>query len=327
MRKLAPLRYELKGALGADNYKYGDLYGFSYLPLFKVNYTIIPPPVQLEKNKNINFYCICDSYIFGYPIGDSLLYGVNRYIQSRWFFDEVINEEIDTTKTNFLMIEMAERNTRFFLSDSSDIYSKLIPANYPVNNNSVSYKKDLKQNVEKVFSNTFINKNLEFNIFDYSFLTPLKEFKASMNYELFNRYNTDVVMSGNKRFLFYKPTVDTTTKESSFKYLSEKECSDMTSHLNSIYEYYHRRGFKYIYFSIIPNPVSLIEPSYSKYNELITKIQNDPNLKVPFLDAQSILSNDPEKFYKKSDTHWNSYGFNMWLNKLNEILKKISENK
>ncbi len=332
MKKIAQFRYDWDSPLGSDNYKYGDLFGFSYLPDFKLIEKKIPPAKENSfEDKKIDFYCVCDSYLWSFPFNDSTLYNVNKYNQSRWLYDEKIITSIDTTKINFMLIEMAEWYSREFLTDSSDIFSRINVKNPNPSFVDTSAKNTIQNSfsfikiIDKVFANKWLNRNLEFNLFDYSFLTPLKELKAQFNYKIFDKVNSEVEFSSNKEFLLYKPTIDTASNQSSFKYLGDAEVNNMVDRLNKINDYYIKRGFDYVYFSIIPKPVSIIDPNLMKYNQLITRIQSNPALKIKYIDAYNILKKEPGKVYQRSDTHWNSYGFGLWVTELNNTLKKISK--
>jgi hypothetical protein len=64
MKKIVQYRFQTNSFWGADKYRYGDLYGLSFLNEYKipVEKKDIPHPIQ-PANKNIDFYCICDSYV------------------------------------------------------------------------------------------------------------------------------------------------------------------------------------------------------------------------------------------------------------------------
>ncbi|CAN5588582.1 hypothetical protein BH10BAC5_BH10BAC5_06830 [soil metagenome] len=337
MKKIAPFRYALNSPFGADNYRFGDLFGFSYLSDFKIKED--KGKINIQPNnlkKNINFYCVCDSYLWSFPFHDSVLFGVDKYYQSRWTYDEFLDENLDTSKINFLMIEMAEWYSKDFLSDSTDIYSRIkVKTNTGNNSFDNQFKFANSQNkpnadfltkFNKAIANKWINRNLEFNLFDYSFLTFFKELKANLNYKLFDRINSDIELSQSREYLFYKPTIDTNSTQSTFRFISDEEVVRMVNKINEIYYYYKAKGFDYIYFSIIPKPVTIIEPDrMPNNNQLIQRIQNNKNLKAPVIDAYSILKKIRNNAYQKSDTHWTPIGFNLWVSELNNILKKLSK--
>ena len=82
-------------------------------------------------------------------------------------------------------------------------------------------------------------------------------------------------------------------------------------------------GFDYVYLSLIPNPVSVIEPEFSSYNMLIEKIQNNKELLLPYVDIFNVIKKDPKRYYYKTDSHWNYEGFELWLSYLNKELEKV----
>ncbi len=325
MIKLAPFRYDWESPLGADNYINGDLYGFSYLPMFAVRKPkVILPPLLSQERKHIDFFCVCDSYIWSFKLRDSALYGVNKYYQVRWAHEGALVQNIDTTKTNVLLIEITERLVLKYLTDTSEIYSKLIIENFPHERGVIKPNETLLERVDRILANPLLERNLEFNLYDYRIFTPLKELKAQINYTLFERVNSDVVVSSDKKYLFYAPTVDTSSDISSFRYVSDEKILYTVNSLNTILDYYLKCGFDYVYLSIIPNPVSILDSKRMNYNNLITRIQNHPKLNIKYIDAYHLLTQEPQKVYEKSDSHWNGYGLNLWLNELNILLKSIS---
>ena len=95
--------------------------------------------------------------------------------------------------------------------------------------------------------------------------------------------------------------------------------------LNKLYRDGKKAGFKDIYFTIVPNPVSIIEPDYKNlnYNNLVERIQQHSNLQIPVIDVVKDYSKSVISIYSKSDSHWNVTGVSIWLNKFNNSLKAI----
>ena len=85
------------------------------------------------------------------------------------------------------------------------------------------------------------------------------------------------------------------------------------------------KGFDEIYLAIIPNPVTIINPTLSNYNELIPTIHKVDTLRMKILDIYSIFKQNPSAYYAKSDSHWNSAGLQLWLDGFNKRLKDISK--
>ncbi|MEO8512351.1 MAG: hypothetical protein ABI543_02200 [Ignavibacteria bacterium] len=327
MKKLAPYRYEVNAFWGADKYRYGDLFGFSFLPQYKFPIIKKSPvkPDQPDSSK-INFYCMCDSYVWGFTPLDSLLFGVNRYQRTRWRYGDDISVNMDSSKINFLLIEISERNIRSIFNDTSYVYSKIRNSNN-VNKQEFSSDETVIQKIERYVFNPQINQNLEFNLFDYSFFTPVKELKAKINLELFGRTDPEVKISRNKERLFYSATIDSGLNTSSFMKIEDNEIDRIIVNLNAIFKHYKDMGFKFIYLSIIPNPVSVIDPDFADYNMLIDKIQNNKALQIPYLNIYHQLKQNPSLYYYKTDSHWNYDGFELWLAQLNKELIRVYNSK
>ena len=130
-----------------------------------------------------------------------------------------------------------------------------------------------------------------------------------------------VFFSSNNNFLFLAETKKSVENE-----ISETEIKKAVNNLNEIYKYYKNKGFDEVYISIIPNPVSIIEPECQKYNNLIPLIQKDNDVKMPFIDIYSIFKKTKWNVYYRSDSHWNTNGSQLWINELNRILSNTKSN-
>jgi hypothetical protein len=108
----------------------------------------------------------------------------------------------------------------------------------------------------------------------------------------------------------------------SFYSIDSSEINNITNTLNRAFEYYHQNGFEEIYFSIIPNPVSIVNPSLGQYNNLIPLLMQGDHLKCIKIDAYSLFHDKPKSYYLNSDTHWNNNGLNKWVKTLNDLLVK-----
>lgn len=320
MREILSYRKDLYPPFSSDRYKYGDLYGFSYLKEFKIPYCSDPVYVQLEKfnrPRNINLYIVHDSYLReDYVRSDSIFCGVNKYYSYK---NEKNVISLDTSKTNVLVIEIVERNLRNY--PAKKLYLKNeAPA---LNETQANFYSSLKPVYWTIF-NPLFNQNLEYNTFEYIFFTPLKEFKAQMGYKLFNRIDPMVVISSDRRYLYLSETIDTNLSTSSFKYVGDKEVNEIVKELNYKYQYYRSMGFREVYFSIIPNPVTILNTEKYSYNELIPKIQRNRNLKMPMIDIYSVFKKQNIQLYNRSDSHWTINGFHLWMNELNRRLSGLA---
>jgi len=339
MKSITQYRFYTKSILRSDKYYYGDLFGMCYLSGFKIEPKLNSFDLwrkKEEKIRFINLWVAGDSYLgYDFVKNDSIFYGVKRY-----HYLKLNSLDIDTVsfvkdEKNILLIETVERYLRIF-RDTNYVLDKLLIS--PKSNQSE--KKTIKdvQNestlgfvaikirhviggffrlIKQTLYNPLINQNLEFNLFDYRIFTPIKEAKANFNYKFFKRISGEVAVSPDKKYLLDKTTVDASSGNSSFIPICEEEINSIIYSLNRVYEYYRLKGFDKVYFAIIPNPVTILYPQIGRYNELIPRIQNHHNLKMPIINIYDIFSQTKKQIYLNSDTHWNMDGFDMWLNEFN----------
>ena len=309
----------------SDKYQYGDLFSLCYLTAFKKPIRDSVKFPNCNYPKKINLYAICDSYIFLFFNSDKFFCGVNNFSEIKTNDMELFTSKLDTSKINVLLLEFSERSVRPLLEDSVYISSLI------TENRQYLSKIKLKQKIRTIYHTVFndeINANLEYNTWDYSLFTPVKEFKSNFNFKLFNEVNKDVKISENGKQLFYAPTIDTLKVTSSFKYVTYGELDLLIQRLNDIFREAKNAGFNKVYLSIIPNPVSIIAPNYGglKYNNLVNRIQNSSQLKMPFVDVFSSFARSQSPVYAVSDTHWSWNGAYIWLDKFNsELIKAIKE--
>jgi len=323
------------GIFSSNRYRYGDLYGMSNLPYFRKHYrqddTI--KYSNCNSKKKIDLYAVCDSYVWTLLTSNKFYCGVNKLTYIKTNDKEVLRSDLDTSKINILLLEFSERNVRYLLDDTG-YANALISKNrndnnsIPVNQQGSSFTSggSARTAIFNFIFNKNINNNLQYNVWDFSFLTPVRELKSEIDYKLFGKVDKHVRMAACGRQLYFTPTIDTNDIMSSFKYLSEQKKDKLINRLNTIYENARQYGFNKIYLSIIPNPVSILEPHYDglDYNELVKRIQNDPQLKMPNIDVTTEFERLKSKIYLASDSHWSAFGTTIWLNKLNAELEKIA---
>jgi hypothetical protein len=329
--KITEKKIESNSMFRSDKYRYGDLFGLSYLPGYQIPLNSnIPhlPLVKCDTKPTMDLYFICDSYL--YEIADKKFYcGADNVLHVKTIAREKLYVTLNPERTNILLLEMAERNLRGILDDTSYVNNLVNKKLY----NQPAQKKDsensgLYSRLSESIFNKKINRNLESNIWDYSFFTPIKKLKAGINYKLFNVTDNDVAVSPDKKYLLFKPTIDTTLNSSSFQYVTDAEVKSIIEKLNQIYNTAKILGFKEAYLSIIPNPVSVLYPDYKglKYNQLLTRIQNSADLKMPVVDIYTTFKNTRFPIYLRSDSHWNMDGVYLWINKFNSLLMNQSNN-
>jgi len=320
---------EKKPFIGSDKTGYGGLYGMCYLPEYRIPFSYSIKAAQPSSEKNIDLYVFCDSYLY-YSTKESHFYGIDSLIKIKWWEIPTYRQisSLNKNKHNVLVIEMTERYVRDICTDYYGITNLLkIDSTYnsKLKEETVQDTFSFSDFLEKHFFNPNINSNLEMNLFDYPLFRSVKEFKAEFNYKVFNRVNNDVFVDTANKFLFYKPTLSGDQKMNSFYPLYSNELPLICQTLNKVYDYYKSKGFDEIYLALIPNPVTMVNPSLGTYNRLIPKINEMDSLRIQIFDIYSVFATEPAKYYSTNDTHWNSAGLQSWLDRMNELLKNISD--
>lgn len=294
----------------------GDLASMAYLddvPAFNSpkNYHFAPPADT--SNKNIDLYIWGDSYLEDVP--GFVFSNVNQYHFGRNYFGQ-LHYKLDTGKRNVLIIESAERFFRPYFSyktiynsvSSDSATAKLISTDQPL----------IKA------TGQHINQDIEYLLFNYNFLNAPRLWKADINYYLFGRASGNVIISEDGKNLFVKETSLSGHGYSSYEMLPDNTIRWYVQTLNSIYQHYRAEGFDEVYLSIIPSPISILQPGW--YNNLIPRIAADTTLHMPLINIYPAFKQHPYPYalYRSGDSHWNNNGFQLWLQTVNEILKTES---
>ena len=150
--------------------------------------------------------------------------------------------------------------------------------------------------------------------------------KADINYNLLGVLDKGVSLSTDHRRLYYNETIDTSTYFSSFKSITGSEIDSIVDRLNRIYAQAQTAGFQRVYLSIIPNPVSLLDPHFKglAYNGQVERIQNAAGLKMHCINVMPVFSKLKDSAYERSDTHWTPYGAQVWLDQFNKELSGVA---
>ena len=337
MKSISQYRFTTEGLLKSSRYCYGDLYGISFIPGFKKE--IWKEDVLIKNDgcksaRSINLYSLCDSYLYSFVHTDSVFCGVRSYRYSKWGTSEPMEVNLDTSQVNVLLIELVERYFRITTQSNYIDRIKFIKPTAQVSKTKgvlavmaagLSLSLEEMMQIFRFIYNPMFNQNLEFNLFDYPVFTCFKESKAWINYKLFNRYPQEISILDDCHFLFLRETVDSTSDQSSFMYLSDEEVNDLVMRLNAVYRHYKANGFSEVVLTVMPNPVSVVSPDYKKYNDIIRRVQNHPGLIMPMINVYDKLRSANCQVYYNSDSHWNSNGFNLWLNDFNNYLGKFGK--
>jgi hypothetical protein len=335
MKEVVDYKFSRTSVLGTDQFKFGDLYGMSRLEYFRKNYRAVPIWEQkklCKKEKDIDLYMFCDSYVWEFAPKDSFYCGVNKLQFATNNNREYLSVKLDSSKKNILLLEFVERNLiqgleysyeylSTFLSIDSTKSSEVIEGNEKPSGLSATKVFD---NLETGLFNPKINSNIKFLVWETALFTPIRELRASLNYRLFDKVDKEVQLSPDHKYLLYNQTVDTSMQSSSFRAIPDFEIDTLIERLNRLESHYRACGFKEIYLSIIPNPVTVLYPLYKgfKYNQLIPRIEHNSKLKMKVVDVYDDFKVAQYPIYQFSDTHWNQNGANIWLNNLNGILSK-----
>jgi hypothetical protein len=326
MKQITEKRTDLDGWFGIHHLTSGDLVSMSYLDhvqrFQEKDEEHFVKPADDSESRNIDLYIYGDSYLLSVP--DSVFSSINSYHFGRRTYED-LNYSLDPYKKNILIIEFAERLTRNELR-RLDIFNHL-KKKEPVGlwwqdpDNPVIYANMVGLDI---FTHE-INRNLEFNLYGYRFWDQIKLAKTSFTYSFFKRAIGDVVVSDDGSRLFLRQTIAPNDISSSYSPVAQKEMQKMITNLRVIYEHYKAEGFDEVYLSLIPNPVTILQPLH--YNGLIPDLQKAAGLNdMPVIDIYTPFTHDtePGRLFRIGDTHWSNQGIQVWLDVVNAELRKQS---
>lgn len=295
--------------------RYGDLYSNCFLPGY-IDTAYIPLKKYTQKG-NTNLYIIHDSYLEGKIEKDNFT-GLGKLVTAN-YNNEPIAINLDTTQKNILLIECSERTADWRFADPTSVVAhfSFSPLKKPQ-----AKTEESQESFANYFFNPNINQNLEFSLYDYEYFIPVKSLKAQLNYSLFKRLPKDVSVSSDGKYLFLNETVDPASGASSFILLDSVRLHYLTQCINGISEYFKQRGFSEVYFSIVPNPVSILDAKRYPYNHKIEKLESDPYLQARYISIYSLFKNTKQKIYRTDDSHWNGHGLQLWIDEVNKELEK-----
>lgn len=253
-----------------------DLVNMSYLddvPKFMISPTGDYTRPSDTTNKNLDLYLFGDSYVVFVP--DSVYAHVSNFYCGRRDYTKIYYK-LNPRKRNILIFENAERFARMWLSNTY-IYGSVLRDTGTAassfrwtSDGSGVRNASLDIDINQLF-NPNINSNLEYNLFNYNFINPIRQMKANLNYRLFNRASGDVVISENGNQLFLKQTVAEKDMMSSYEKLESQIITTVVDTVCAIYKHYKNEGFDEVYISIVPNPATILQPKY--YNDFIPAVQ------------------------------------------------------
>jgi hypothetical protein len=328
----SPLYYTiLQKGLVPDYERYGDLYRFSNLPQFKQLQPDCKRPfgdMDSTQKQNIALYTIGDSFLEEWRI-NYFDFPYKFYKNIHWH-DENVQTILDTTKTNILLLQCAERHSR-------ERFGK-VPLNYKI---VKAYESEpwvprgrLERLSDMISANWITLKkyiftpetadHLEHIFFSADWLLPLKELKASLTLNLFDRVNTSASLSKDKKHIFYYKDTDTTLINSCYSRLEDSELDEMVVNVDSTIKAYKNLGFKQVIVSIIPSKASILAPNDGVYNHLIERFEAKVDGKFPIIDIYKEYSQNRDKVFAKNDTHWACFGKNIWLTNTTKLVNEAA---
>lgn len=323
LQAYSPLIYKSTG-LFPDDYRYGDLYRLSYLPEFKEKVIKCPTMDTNKAKQAVGLFVIGDSFTEAERVSKSD-FDVANYTYIHWAKQADI--QLDSSKRNILILETVERTFKEHFSQKAENF-QLAGFHKKEETSQKSWKRVLKEKATKWANFIFpkgTEERLEHTLFNYDFFLIFRELKAELNHKIFDRIENKVVLSKDEQHLFYDEEANSSDVHSAFYPVSQAAIDTFILNANQTRQTYLTAGFDEVYLSVIPNKVSILSPDLGNYNHLIERIQADKRLQTPIIDTYSDFRKSPEKIYLKSDTHWSCAGRDIWLEKVNKILKKPTD--
>ncbi|GAB3901506.1 hypothetical protein GCM10028803_26310 [Larkinella knui] len=311
-----------KKGLIPDDYRFGDLYRMANLPQFKALQIPCPPAYPADSpRKPIHLYIIGDS--FSEPPRVTLKdFPIDYFHRTKWGFDRRV--QLDTTKTNTLIIETVERHFRNqfgkYITDLK-VVSDTTRAE-PQPQNRLTWQQITKE-METLFSRDAVEGRLETILFFTDWALWFKDLKAWLTLDWFGRVNPRTTLTPDGQHLLYYMDTDTSLINSSFKPISDSLLNHYIDTINVVADRYKKAGFDHVYLSIIPNKTSIYAPGMGPlpYNHLIERVQQSPRLTIPAIDVYTPYKASRVPLYETSDAHWNCEGRAIWMR---EVTKRLN---
>lgn len=296
-----------------DDYRFGDLYRLSALPQFKQKQPVCPPSSRSSDTSSTHLYLIGDSFSEPQRLSE-YDFRVSHFQRVAWEHPQRI--QLDPNKRNVLLIESVERHFREHFA---------IPVNELVVEKDTSQMPNQRPSFAQQWDSEFhrkdVDERLESALFSHDWAFWIKEFKAALTLDWFDRTYTSVSLSKDQKNVFLHSDTDTSkVLNSSFSTLADSEVNTLVDSVNATADRYKRLGFDDVYLSLIPNKASILEPNRNDYNHLIERIQNNPRLKVPVVNTYDPFQQNATSVYLKSDTHWSCDGRALWLSLVRQKL-------
>ncbi len=321
MRWISKARFRETGSWGSDKYRYGDLYGLSYLPTFRLakDTTLVSNQYRPTSFRDMDLYILGDSYLYSYIQMDTSNFARAKHVNFRkWSEGNLAPIVIRKSQTKkVLLIESVERNI-WTVVDLLRVKSHV--EGYQA---QMTWNESLNAVLIDALYHPKLEQNIEFSMFNFQALSCIKSLKAQGNLTLFNRTVPEVVLSKDHQFLYLSETVDSMQRGSSFHSVSSQDIEELYGRMSQIEQYAHRKGFDEVVFSFIPNPVAMANTESKPSNQLIQKLALAMHGRIRLVDPSKVLAKGGKNYFFKSDSHWNQKGAQAWLNQMNQYLLKL----
>ncbi len=315
-----------KGLL-PNQYDHGDLYNITNLPAFRednfaANADLTNADLPKQHYPDVHLYTIGDSF----TDIDTSYYAGGRNVHIWVGRDHPTVAPLDTTKKNILVIELIERvlQERLYAPDYERLYIQNGIVQAPPKVLNPQKNVGNAKATDWVFAHfgSEINQRLEFILFNSRFFSWFKEHKAQLVLTLFERV-MGAVLSSDRQHLFYAPEADSSYILCAFRQISDRKLDTLVTNLNTVRRHYLRMGFDEVYVCLIPNKVTVQEPTYGRYNHQIERIEANSHLEAPLISTIDTLRQHPE-WYHLGDGHWNKQGKRFWLRHVNGLVAQWS---
>ena len=321
MHWLANIRYGDTSLLGSDKYRFGDLYGLTYLAPYRIqtDTSLIRNQAKFQQKRDIELTILGDSYLFSFMKFDTTNFARAKEVTFRWWAEQNLEPLTvqKTTNKKVLLIETVERNVWTVLTkDRLKVHLEHVSPN-------LSWHESMNALLFDLMYHPYLEQNVDFTLFNVQLFSPLKSLKAYINQRWFNRSTPGVSISKDREFLYIEETMDSTLRSSSFYPIKKDEVHEISERMLAMNQYAKSKGFDEVIFVIIPNPVVITKTEKRPTNELIRKLSLDLGGKVRILDPTDTLMKGGKKYFFKSDSHWNQDGARTWLAQFNQNLLKL----
>jgi len=317
----SPVNFINKKVIWEEDYGgYGDLYNLNLLDTFKVRVYEKDASFLKSGNKNnINesdFIFFGDSFLGGSASGKLFFERFGDSLGVKTFFSNDDDPLVYLSKVNYikkdrkkLIFEIVERRiieyfsvpprTEIIAGTLIDIKKTLFPSNLESKYNYLLQKSILTYDLYKLIS------NIKFILF--GFMNP-----ATPKYSL------------NPLFLFYFQEVN--DKSTSFYYkFTESEINTVCNNIAIFKKLLEEKYNLELIFLPIPNKYTIYNTilNHDKYNDLLPVLYNKLEEKgISVIELYKDFKSSKDYVYHNTDTHWNSNGEDIAINKLIKIFRK-----